>query len=400
MKDGAHFLFQKLPRGMREAGSEPSGDGWRLPRLWALPILAALALVCVLLWDVCTPVRTFSAAENRRLAQRPALSLQAVLDGSFMEQYEAYVTDQMPGRDLFIAVKAEAQRLLGKKDINGVYFVPGGLVERHTPESVDREKAARKAERMLEQAEEISGLIPGKTGVMLVPAADAVRPEVLPRFSRNFDQEGWLSDVQEAARTRGLTVIDALGALREHAAEEIYYTTDHHWTTLGAFYGYQAMCEAFGLEAADPEAYERHAVSGDFYGTLQAKVNIPMEADRIEIFTRAQEAEHPVRFVYEEKEAASCYFPDRLATRDAYAFFLDGNYPLVEIAGDGPADRSILLIKDSYANCFAPFLTRDYGTIWLLDRRYYRGDTAELVREYAPTDVLYLYQVFQFIENF
>lgn len=376
-------------------------EGGFMKKNWILPAAVFLCIAIIGAADIVLPDRTFSAQENRMLAQKPAFSFEALMDGSFMKAYEEYVSDQFPERDRFIAVKTGTQRLMGKKDINGVYFTSGNtLVERHTEESVDMEKADRKVARMISQAEKIQELIDGRTTLMLVPSADAVQLQLLPKYAENFDQKSWIESTAIHAKAAGLTVVDAYAALLEHSAEDIYYGTDHHWTTLGAFYGYQAFTKAFGLAVPDLTEYERTAVKEDFLGTLQAKVNLPVSPDRIEIFTRINENDHAVRFIYEEKEAASCYFYERLQTRDAYAFFMDGNYPVVEIKGDGAADRSIMLIKDSYANCFAPFLTRDYSTVWLVDPRYYRGDVTALVREYEPTDVLYLYNVFQFMENF
>ncbi len=367
---------------------------------WLLPLVFVCCMAVFLAADIAVPDRIFSAQENRRLAQKPAFSVNAMLDKSFMEQYEAYVTDQFPGRDGFIALKTFAQRLLGKKDVNGVYFAPGNtLVERHGTETVDMEKANRKSARMVEQALAIQDMIAGRVGVMLVPSADSVQAWRLPAFAESFDQEGWIDSVGSLAREAGITAVDAYGALAAHEKEDIFYGTDHHWTTLGAFYGYQAWAKAWGLPAAELTEYERTVVREDFLGTLQAKVNLSVTPDRIERFDRTGEGEHRLRLVYEKQEAASCYFYEKLQTKDAYTFFLGGNYPVAEIEGDRDAGRSIMLIKDSFANCFAPFLTRDYARIWLVDRRYYRGDVTELIREYQPEDVLYLYNVFQFVEE-
>ncbi len=360
-----------------------------------------LGMAGILAADFWIPDRFFSETENRTLAQKPAFSIQGWLDGSYQKNYEAYVTDQFPWRDRWIAAKTGTQRLSGKKDSNGVYFAPQNtLVERHTQESVDTGKAERKVRRMMEQAQKIQDMVEGRVGVMLVPSAEAVQVQRLPAFAAGFDQAGWIRQIQKQAAQTGILAPDALSSLAAHGGEEIYYGSDHHWTTLGAFYGYQAFAESFGLSSPSLAEYERTVVKEDFWGTLQAKVNLPVRPDKMEVFARRGEGEHETAFVYEDRREISCYFGQRLGTKDAYAFFLDGNYPVVRICGDGAQDRSILLIKDSYANCFAPFLTRDYKTIWLVDPRYYRRDLAEAVAEYAPTDVLYLYNFFQFVENY
>lgn len=372
-----------------------------MSKKWILPAALAVCVAGLMAADFFAPDRSFSSRENRMLSQKPLLSVKSLADGSFMEQYEDYVTDQFPGRDAFISIKTQVQKSLGKKDVNGVYFAPDNtLVERHAPESVDEERAGRRAARMAQQAAQIKNMIPGRVAVMLVPSASAVQKQRLPDFAVEFDQYLWIKGVEKSMREAGASVVEAFDALDAHGEEQVYYGTDHHWTSLGAFYGYQAFAEAFDLGEVSPEDYDRRVVKDDFLGTLEAKVNLPVRPDEIEIFIRKGEAEHPVRFVYEEKQADSCYFYDRLQTKDAYAFFMDGNYPVTELAGEGAPDRSIMLIKDSFANCFAPFLTRDYGTVWLVDPRYYRGDVTALVEEYEPTDVLYLFNVFQFMEHF
>lgn len=367
---------------------------------WML-FVTALLFAGICLADLLCPDRSFSAQENRKLAQKPALSAEAVLEKRYMTAYETYVTDQFPGRDSWISAKTGAERAAGKKDANGVYFAPGNtLLERHTPESVETERAQKKAARLLREAGEIQQLIPGKAAVMLVPSSAAVQPQRLPAHAVEFDQAAWLAERKKEIEAAGLWYVDVRQSLLQHAGEELFYGSDHHWTTLGAYYGYRAFAEVFGYAVLPQEDYERIAVKEDFWGTLQAKVNLPVARDTMEIFVRKGEGAHPVRFVYENRQADSLYFEERLATKDAYAFFLDGNNPFLEIVGDGPEENSIFLIKDSYANCFVPFLTEQYGKIYVLDKRYYRGQAADLIREYKPVDVLYLYNVFQFMENF
>ena len=365
----------------------------------AVLLAATIALFAgILAADALSEDRLFSAQENRLLAQRPGLSAGALLDGSYGRDFEAWVTDQFPGRNGWIAVRNIALRLMGKRDENGVYFAPGNtLVERHEEGSVDAEAAARKVQALSDQAEEIASVVPGSVAVLLVPSAGAVQSWRLPPFAPEFDQAGWLEETGRRLSEAGAVFLDGAKILTPHGRETIYYGTDHHWTTLGAFYGYRAFEEAMGRRRPEREDYERIPVKEDFRGTLQARVNLPAAADVIERFKRAGEGEHETAFPGSGETADSCYFYDRLNTKDAYAFFLGGNDPLVRISGDGPEERTILLIRDSYANCFAPFLTENYGTIWLMDPRYYRGDAVELVKKLAPQDVLYLYQIFHFL---
>lgn len=362
---------------------------------------AALFYGGILLADAALPERLFSETENRRLAQRPELQIRNVIDGSYGKNYEEYVADQFPWRDGWIVLMAGTERVTGKKDVNGVYFSPGNtLVEMHTPEMVNEEKAERKAARLLLEARAVKQEIEGDVGIMPVPSTAAVQADRLPAFAVEFDQAGWLARLKNGAGEAGVLYVDVFAALKSHADEKIYYGTDHHWTTLGAFYGWQAMEKTFGRSAPALTEYDRTAVTDSFYGTLQAKVNLPAAADTIEIFERRGEGAHPVSFIFENRTADSCYFYERLKTGDPYAFFLDGNAPLIELEGDGPADAEILVVKDSFANCFVPFLTREYGRIWILDKRYYRSGVKTPVRELKPKDVLYLYSVFGLVDNF
>lgn len=366
-----------------------------------LLIVAGLLYAFIQLGDALTPTRIFSETENRRLAQKPAFSLQAAADGSYQSAYETCVTDQFPWRDSWVKLMAEIERASGKKDINGVWLAPGNtLMEMHRAETVDEKKAMHTVSRLMEEAHSIQQEIKGTAAVLLAPGAAAVQPERLPPFAVEFDQAGFLGQAEQEAGKAGILYVNAYAALQKHAEEPVYYGTDHHWTTLGAFYAYQAMEEAFGRPEPQLENYERTAVTGSFLGTLQARVNLSVAADTIEIFRRNGEGEHPVSFIPENRRAVSCYFYERLQTRDAYAFFLDGNGPLLEMEGDEALQADILVIKDSYANCFVPFLTKDYGRILVLDKRYYRGDIVALVQKLQPDDVLYLYSIFGLMDNF
>lgn len=382
-----------------------------------LPTLIMVLLILPFAAGYLTEDIYFSQQENRILAQRPDFSLSSFVEGDFREDYENYLADQFPLRNSFITLKTKVLKLMGAKEANGVYFAFGNtLIECHHPEDVESEKALQKIERLAEQAADYSTKIEGNCYVMLVPTAAAVQQERLPAYAREYDQLGFLETVKETvldesnkqeitkeentAERGSVVFIDASGKLLAHSKEELYYGTDHHWTSLGAFYGYQAFCEAAGLKIPDVDEYERTCVTDQFYGTLQAKVNLSVKKDKIERFDSASSKESRVSFVYEKKESDSLYFPEKLKTKDAYTYFLGGNYPLLEIHGQGAEGRNLFLIKDSYANCLIPFLCRDYDTIVAVDPRYYRGDYSELISKYDAYDILYVFDIIHFIENY
>lgn len=372
-------------------------------------VILGLLLFCLSVWQVLQEDRLFSPQENRMLEQKPSFTWEALFAGTYTTKYETYLTDQFPERDRWIRMKTALQKRTGKKDENGVFFLADQtLIEQHLAQEIDEEKAARKIRRLQAEVTDLSKKVTGDVYVMLVPTADTIWKEKLPRFAVVFDQLAFLENVREALSHTEAVYVDAAQNLAAHKTEKIYYGTDHHWTTLGAFYGYEAWAREWASrqhrkganpawEMRTPQSYERTVVSDTFYGTLQAKVNLKLPYDTIEQFRLPGQGEAEVRFVSEERKSDSLYFPQRLETKDQYAYFLDGNYPLLEIEGFGNPQETLLVIKDSYANCMAPFLLEHYGKIILADPRYYRADIAELTEQYPITDVFYLFDVIHFI---
>lgn len=381
--------------------------------------------------DLCAPVRLFSQQENRLLAQRPELSWAALLDGSFGRGVEACLTDQFVGRDGWISVKTYAQLALGEREIHTICFVgEDTLIERHTAGNVDAEKGERKLMKLAALAEALSAVQPScgeradgtgaakrqaavRIAVLLVPTADCVWQDKLPRFAEVFDQLAFLQAadkrIAEECRKGNCIRIPAEQELRSHAQEEIYYRTDHHWTTLGAYYGYAAYCAAMGLEFAPPQDYAVTQVTDQFLGTLHSRVNVAVRPDRICIYSPketqgdgGQKAGREARVTDLARNGTErgLYAYDRLKTKDAYSFFLGGNDPLLRIDTGTANGKRLLLIKDSYANCFVPFLTEQYAQIFVADPRYYRGSLEDLAQRVSPDDVLILYDVIHFINNF
>ena len=196
-----------------------------------ITVLFCLFLGGLMVWQAILPDRERSDVENRTLAQMPELTVSGVLDGTYMEALEEYVQDQFPLRDGWTGMKARAEQLLGKQLFNNVYLCGDTLISK-----VDAPG------------------IPVYLG--LIPSAAEIWADKLPAGAQNWDQVSFL---QQAAGL-GVPMVDFAGVLTEHAGEEIFYRTDHHWTSLGAYYGYTALMEALGraddiipLDAFDPE---------------------------------------------------------------------------------------------------------------------------------------------------
>lgn len=353
-------------------------------------------ILLVFAWvDLVNGSRKYSEMENRRLTERPLVSTDTILNGQFMELYENYVTDQFAGRDKMIALKTNFDVLMQKKQINGVYLCADGyLIEQHLPEDYKKEQVEEKVALLARLVERYDAQ------VMLIPTADNILSEKLPYGATYYDQTALLEQVKEAVGEDNY--IDVYKALSEHAQEEIYYRTDNHWTTLGAYYGYMEWkrhTDAMAVVTFWPE--ELTPVTDDFLGTLHSKTHVKTGADTIQMFPKTLDREPGILYDY-HVEAESFYEPEHLATKNKYGYFLDGNHAIAEIDTGYHRGRELILIKDSNANSMVPLLANNYDKIYVIDLRYYSGTLASLVREYETenTHMLVLYDCIRFMEDF
>ena len=353
--------------------------------------------------DLCTPDRVFSAYENRVLASKPAFSFQALFTGHFTGDYETYVTDQFTGRDKWISIKTMTDVFLGKKEVNGVYLATdGSLIEKHAPEDVEKETEEKRL-ALLQKLADRQKEKPGNFWVMLVPTADNILTDKLPAYAAYYNQKEFLDKVTEMIGED--SVINVWDILNTHKDEYIYYKTDHHWTTLGAYYGYLAW-------AADMTnvSYNAETVSKDFLGTLHSKTNLSVAPDTIEAYKPTwQQADSSNLQVYYDLGTVphdALYEESYLSTKNQYGYFLDDNHPFIEIHRDNAGEatgKTLFIIRDSYASCLIPFLTEHYETIYVLDLRYYNSRLFPLLEQYeaqGEMDVLVLYNVIHFLEEF
>ncbi len=347
----------------------------------------------ILVWHVLLPDRARSETENRVLAQRPEFSWSALADGSFTKSVEDYFADQFPLRDGWTGLKARAEQGLGKREFNNVYLCGGALIAKVKPplEGLD-EKNLRHAAGLAERAE-----VPVYLG--LIPSAAEIWKDRLPEGAESWDQAAFIA---RAAELEGVTPIDFLGALRARAGEDVFYRTDHHWTTLGAYYGYAALMEALGRgeEVLEQEAYERRSfppVSNGFQGTLYSQSGVHwLEPDSMEFWV--EDRFQVTSWRSGRPEESHLYDYDYLGEKDKYSAFLGGNQPLCVIRNDGGTGR-ILLIRDSYADSLAPFLARHFEEVHLLDLRYYRGSAAAYGAENGVDQIVILQSVPNFITD-
>lgn len=363
-------------------------------------ILGGLWLAFFLL-NLLTPNRVFSEAENRYLAKRPELEAKEVLDGDYMEDYEIWMSDQLLFRDGFVGLKATSDKALGRGDSGGVYLGKDGYLLEELQE-LDEEKLKKNT---TVAAGFLKGLkAQGVEGhFLMVPTGACIMKDKLPPFAPELSQEELFKEL--AAELPGfLDVTETLKAARERstgkeAADQLYYRTDHHWTSLGAYYAYEAFCRETDREVPDLSEYEIRTLSEEFYGTSYARAGLYiLKPDIMTSMLKKDGVKVQVDYGTGEAED-SLYDESFLSRRDKYRVFLKGNYPLTRITTSNQNGEKLLLIKDSYANTFVQFLVEDYEEIHMIDPRLFRQNPVEYAREQGITEVLFLYQIKNFAED-
>ncbi len=345
--------------------------------------LFVLVLIVVCLAGLIAKDRPFSDTENRSLAQKPALSASALADGSFFSGLDSWYSDQFPARDGWISMHLWQIRRLGQKESGGVYLGRDRLLA--APETPDEAAVAGTVAAVNAFSAQHPEL---NMNLMLVPGAAAILTDALPKNAPVRDQLQDIRTIQEQL-DGSITVLEAGSVLSAHAQEEIYYKTDHHWTSLGAYLVYAANAPALGL---DPnQGFDVYTVSEDFEGTLSSKSGSHAMRDHVEIYgLQDPDLKYYVSYGEEGGKVCSIYDREALDAKDKYTVFFGGNHDKVEIRTTANNGKSLLLFKDSYANCFVQFLLPGYERITIIDPRYYYG-TLDSILNAGVTDVLFLY---------
>ena len=333
--------------------------------------------------SILLPDREMSELENRYLQQVPKLSVQNLQSGQFMEDAEDYVSDQIAGRDLWVALKAWGERLSGKRENNGVYFGrEDTLLNRvDTP-------AQEKLDEQMGYVDTLVGNVSVPVYLGLIPSSTAIWADRLPAGAPTADE---LSIIGQLYFSTGANTIDLAAALAAHSGEDIYYRTDHHWTSLGAFYGANAIFEAMGLEPLNLSDYAKTTVTDQFFGTIFSASGVRwVRPDAIDTYVPGDGVQ-VTSYFGSQPEEGSLYVDSYLAVKDKYSYFLGGRQPLCIIQTEHTDAPKVLVVRDSYSDSLAPFLTERFSEIHLFDPRNNLNSVQGYVEEHDIDTVLVLY---------
>ena len=366
-------------------------------RQGAVLAMFGLFIVGFSLFNVIAPKRVTSELENRRLAQMPAFRWEALLDGSWFDDFSTYLQDQVAFRDSWINHESAVNNILfAKVEENDILLGKDGWMFSKLFASEDEHT---QLQTNTAAVAEFAARYPGRVTFLLAPSASVIYPEMLPAGAPMMDENALLdtvfSEVSATAR-----VLDLRETFRTNKGEYLYFKTDHHWTPLGAYFAYEQFCAQQGLTPFDRDAHEAVTVE-DFQGTHYSATRLwnvkndtityyPLP-NQMTIYNITGEAQ------YEPMTTENLINTDKFATRDKYAAFLDGNNGYSVIEGDG--EGSILVVKDSYANSFIPYLTANYEKIGVVDFRNFKYGLDSTIEREGYDEVLILYNFQTFIAD-
>lgn len=346
--------------------------------------LFIISLCLLFVFQLVVPKKLVSQRENRALTQAPELTLTSFLSHSFSTSLEQYQSDHFPMRESMSTLANRFQQMLGRKQVQEVLL--GKQSELYQmPAPYEHGKSKQLGDYLTSFHERYTEL---PIFFLLVPNKLAIIDQLAPSFVDTSEQLAQIQDFYQALPSFVKTM-DIASLLAAHKEEYIYYHGDHHWTSKGAYLVAQAYLSSEGIK--DTSTYQEVIANDAFYGTLANATGFSLR-DTITLYQREQEELAVlVNYVEEQKKSTSIYAIDKQYSTNPYELFLDGNHAQVEITTSSLEDRSLLVFKDSYANCFLPFLLPYYHRIVVIDPRYYYGDIASLLKQYDIDEVLCLY---------
>ena len=337
-------------------------------------------MLCLGAWLL--PSEDISDSERRKLAQFPELSVETLLNGKFMTEFDAYTLDQFPLRDNFRQLKALFHyNILGQKDNNDIILYEGYAAKQEYPLN---ENSVKKA---LDKFRNIYDSYLAQTGsrvfAAVVPDKMAYLPKDSGYLTLDYDRLfRMVEDGMDFAR-----FID----LRDDLSLEAYYRTDTHWRQEKLLDAAQTLCEALEVTIPGEGDYTVMALSRPFYGVYYGQAALPMEPENLN-YLESEILNQCVVTNFETGKSGKVYDMEKLTSRDLYDVFLSGAVALQTI--DNPnakSDRELIVFRDSFGSSMIPLLIADYAQVTVIDIRYVASAMLDQLVDFHGQDVLFLY---------
>lgn len=342
-------------------------------------------IVGICIYSFFVKAQSFSETENRNLQQKPEFSLSSFMEGAYQTDMAKFQSDQYYKRESFVQMKTNIERKLGKVIFQDV-FVGRKQILFQKSVLVDTGKLKELSTAFNAFAKNYENL---NISVMLVPNKATIWEGSLPHTIKNQNQQERMRTFQSMLSEK-ISWIDVTKPLLDNKDKYLYYRSDHHWTALGASLGFEAYKQQ-RLKNIPALPYTLEPINRSFFGTLATKsANYQGRGDVVSIPVM-KDQDYIVDYVKEQKKATSIYVREKATSKNPYDVFLGGNHPLVQIRSVATNKVNLLLLKDSFANSFLPFLLPYYRSITIVDPRYYYDDIHTLIKDQKIQEILFLY---------
>ena len=355
--------------------------------------------VVIVIINFIWPKQVFSEEENRMLATIPRFSFESFVNGYYLNGVNDYINDHFAFRNFYLKLNSWWEvSVMGKKENNGVYIGKDGyLFEKFKYNDNEKENANTNTEIISDFTNKMKEQnVP--TYFVLVPNSIYINNDKLPNNVEVSNQEEIINQIYgKTENTNNINVIESLK--KENKKKQLYFKTDHHINSDGAYVIYREYCKATNIAIKEIDNFNRVTVSNDFLGTFDSKAQLlNQQPDELFVY-KNQNNTNIKEAIYDKQTTNSIFNEEYLKGKDKYSYFLNGNNSRAIIKTNVNNNKRLLVIKDSYAHIMSQFLCQNYSEVHFLDPRYTNFDYVEYAKENGITDVLFLYNVSTFVQD-